>query len=147
MLAGFEDGRADEGVGAGPASLLGLKIANERGWVAPGGASGSRTTDGRTDRSDRHPDPDPHEFWDDPQSWTLDTYAAPRRLQALKKALAHGAAGDHRRRQGLEHPRPRRRRLPDRHEVVVHARPTAARATSSSTPTSPSRARARTCRS
>jgi NADH-quinone oxidoreductase subunit E len=23
-------------VGAGPASLLGLKIANDRGWVAPG---------------------------------------------------------------------------------------------------------------
>ncbi|HEV7149048.1 MAG TPA: NADH-quinone oxidoreductase subunit NuoE [Pedococcus sp.] len=36
VLAGFEDGRADEGVGAGPASLLGLKIANEHGWVAPG---------------------------------------------------------------------------------------------------------------
>ena len=34
--AGFHDGRGDEGVGAGPASLLGLKIANERGWVAPG---------------------------------------------------------------------------------------------------------------
>jgi len=49
VLAGFEDGRADEGVGAGPASLLGLKIANERGWTAPGtdrpqgaGSNGSR---------------------------------------------------------------------------------------------------------
>ena len=38
VLAGFPDGRADEGVGAGPASLLGLRIANERGWVAPDGA-------------------------------------------------------------------------------------------------------------
>ncbi len=36
VLAGFSDGRADEGVGAGPASLLGLRIAHDRGWVAPG---------------------------------------------------------------------------------------------------------------
>ena len=37
VLAGFNDGLADEGVGAGPASLEGLKIANDRGWGAPGG--------------------------------------------------------------------------------------------------------------
>ncbi len=50
VLAGFEDGRADEGVGAGPASLLGLKIANERGWTAPGAngsTSSSSTPDGK----------------------------------------------------------------------------------------------------
>ncbi len=35
VLAGFPDGRADEGPSAGPASLLGLNIANERGWSAP----------------------------------------------------------------------------------------------------------------
>jgi NADH-quinone oxidoreductase subunit E len=35
MLAGFPDGLADEGVGAGPASLAGLKLAKERGWEAP----------------------------------------------------------------------------------------------------------------
>lgn len=35
VLAGFLDGRADEGVGAGPATLLGLAIAHERGWRAP----------------------------------------------------------------------------------------------------------------
>ena len=35
VLAGFPDGRADEGPSAGPASLLGLKIAAERGWSAP----------------------------------------------------------------------------------------------------------------
>ena len=35
MLAGFPDGRADEGPSAGPASLLGLQIAEERGWRAP----------------------------------------------------------------------------------------------------------------
>ncbi|WP_033385034.1 NADH-quinone oxidoreductase subunit NuoE [Sporichthya polymorpha] len=35
VLAGFPDGRADEGVSAGPASLLGLKYAKERGDRAP----------------------------------------------------------------------------------------------------------------
>ncbi len=36
VLAGFPDGRADEGVGAGPATLVGRRIARERGWTAPG---------------------------------------------------------------------------------------------------------------
>ncbi|HET7761172.1 MAG TPA: NADH-quinone oxidoreductase subunit NuoE [Phycicoccus sp.] len=40
VLAGFPDGRADEGVGAGPASLVGLEIAKRRGWSAPEGAGG-----------------------------------------------------------------------------------------------------------
>ena len=35
VLAGFEDGRADEGAGAGESSLLGLRIARERGWTVP----------------------------------------------------------------------------------------------------------------
>jgi NADH-quinone oxidoreductase subunit E len=35
VLAGFLDGHADEGVGAGPASLVGLELAKERGWTAP----------------------------------------------------------------------------------------------------------------
>ena len=35
VLAGFPDGRADEGVGAGPATLVGLELARERGWTAP----------------------------------------------------------------------------------------------------------------
>ena len=39
VLAGFHDGLADEGVGAGPASLAGLKLAHEQGWTAPAGAS------------------------------------------------------------------------------------------------------------
>jgi NADH-quinone oxidoreductase subunit E len=34
VLAGFYDGRADEGVAAGPASLEGLKLAHERGESA-----------------------------------------------------------------------------------------------------------------
>ncbi len=37
VLAGFPDGRADEGPSAGEASLLGKKIADEKGWAAPKG--------------------------------------------------------------------------------------------------------------
>jgi NADH-quinone oxidoreductase subunit E len=37
VLAGFDDGRAHEGVGAGPATLEGLRLAKERGWAAPEG--------------------------------------------------------------------------------------------------------------
>jgi len=35
VLAGFNDGLADEGPGAGPATLVGLQIAREQGWQAP----------------------------------------------------------------------------------------------------------------
>jgi NADH-quinone oxidoreductase subunit E len=35
VLAGFPDGRAGEGVGAGEASLVGLRLAHRRGWTAP----------------------------------------------------------------------------------------------------------------
>ena len=35
VLAGFPDGRADEGPSAGPASLLGKSIADANGWAAP----------------------------------------------------------------------------------------------------------------
>jgi len=35
VLAGFPDGRADEGVGAGEASLRGTVLAHEQGWTAP----------------------------------------------------------------------------------------------------------------
>jgi NADH-quinone oxidoreductase subunit E len=37
VLAGFHDGLADEGVGAGPASLEGLRVARENNWTAPAG--------------------------------------------------------------------------------------------------------------
>jgi NADH-quinone oxidoreductase subunit E len=40
VLAGFPDGRADEGVGAGEASLAGLRLAHRRGWTAPSGSPG-----------------------------------------------------------------------------------------------------------
>ena len=35
VLAGFNDGRADEGPGAGAETLAGLQIAREKGWHAP----------------------------------------------------------------------------------------------------------------
>ena len=35
VLAGFPDGRADEGPTAGPASLRGLELAKQNGWTAP----------------------------------------------------------------------------------------------------------------
>jgi NADH-quinone oxidoreductase subunit E len=44
VLAGFPDDRADEGPAAGPASLLGLQIARERGWRAPGRDTGGSDT-------------------------------------------------------------------------------------------------------
>jgi NADH-quinone oxidoreductase subunit E len=41
ILAGFGDGQAAEGPSAGPASLVGLKLAKEHGWRAPGAKSES----------------------------------------------------------------------------------------------------------
>jgi NADH-quinone oxidoreductase subunit E len=35
VLAGFPDGLADDGPAAGPATLVGLQLAHERGWTAP----------------------------------------------------------------------------------------------------------------
>ena len=35
VLAGFSDGRADEGVAAGGPTLAGRRLAAERGWTAP----------------------------------------------------------------------------------------------------------------
>jgi len=51
ILAGFSDGQASDGPSAGPASLVGLKLAKERGWKAPqpmtGGSGGSSPRAGR----------------------------------------------------------------------------------------------------
>ncbi|HYN28295.1 MAG TPA: NADH-quinone oxidoreductase subunit NuoE [Dermatophilaceae bacterium] len=46
VLAGFPDGRADEGVGAGEASLRGLRLAREHGWSAPPGSAGDESATG-----------------------------------------------------------------------------------------------------
>ncbi|MDX6227150.1 MAG: NADH-quinone oxidoreductase subunit, partial [Frankiales bacterium] len=35
VLAGYPDGRANDGVSAGPASLVGLELARRRGETAP----------------------------------------------------------------------------------------------------------------
>jgi len=54
VLAGFPDGLADEGVGAGAASLVGLKLAKEQGWTAPEGESargGTSSSDAGTTAS------------------------------------------------------------------------------------------------
>jgi NADH-quinone oxidoreductase subunit E len=45
VLAGFPDDLADEGTTAGPASLVGLAIARDRGWVAPSVEEAEETPD------------------------------------------------------------------------------------------------------
>ena len=47
VLAGFPDGLADEGVGAGPASLEGLKVAKDRGWGE--GSNGKQQNEATSD--------------------------------------------------------------------------------------------------
>ena len=44
-LAGFADGLADQGPGAGPASLRGTELARARGWQAPGQGAGPEATE------------------------------------------------------------------------------------------------------
>jgi NADH-quinone oxidoreductase subunit E len=44
ILAGFGDGQATDGPSAGPASLVGLKLAKERGWTAPAANSGGSSS-------------------------------------------------------------------------------------------------------
>jgi NADH-quinone oxidoreductase subunit E len=46
ILAGFGDGQAADGPSAGHASLVGLKLAKERGWKAPAADSGSAESAG-----------------------------------------------------------------------------------------------------
>jgi len=48
VLAGFPDGRADEGLGAGEATLAGLRLAKKKGWKAPAYAGAG---DAETDES------------------------------------------------------------------------------------------------
>ena len=53
VLAGFSDGRADEGVGAGEPTLAGLRLAREHDWTAPAG-----TAAGQADEQADGPDTD-----------------------------------------------------------------------------------------
>jgi NADH-quinone oxidoreductase subunit E len=50
VLAGFEDGRVDEGPAAGPASLAGLRLVAAGGpdTASPGGSAGSTSESGAT---------------------------------------------------------------------------------------------------
>src|SRR4051812_42411607 len=43
VLAGFDDGLADEGPAGGPPTLVGLEIARQNNWKAPGVSTGSTT--------------------------------------------------------------------------------------------------------
>ena len=53
VLAGFPDGRATQGPAAGPASLVGLELAHERGWTAPERPGDRpRTTAGAEERAE-----------------------------------------------------------------------------------------------
>ncbi|WP_324649523.1 NADH-quinone oxidoreductase subunit NuoE [Georgenia sp. H159] len=55
VLAGFEDGRADEGPAAGPATLAGLTLSRENNWRAP--AMGGQADGGAGDTTSDVPDP------------------------------------------------------------------------------------------
>ena len=112
VLAGFPDGRADEGPSAGPASLVGLKIAREHGWTAPSsGAAGPRLSRARADDKTgpwSRPTPPRRvgdqgrggqgmtdmltpvltDNWDQERSWTLAAYESRGGYDALKKSLS-----------------------------------------------------------
>ncbi len=52
VLAGFPDGRSAEGPPAGPASLAGVKLAQERNWRAPEGGRPALSRDGSESQED-----------------------------------------------------------------------------------------------
>ena len=55
VLAGFHDGLADEGVGAGPASIEGTVLARKMGWLAPGDDTTSEDTTSDASRTTATP--------------------------------------------------------------------------------------------
>ncbi|MBB2922472.1 NADH-quinone oxidoreductase subunit NuoE [Cellulomonas cellasea] len=62
VLAGFPDGRADEGVGAGEATVRGTRLARAHGWTAPAfpGEGGAGTDGAGTDgTTGKQPDATP----------------------------------------------------------------------------------------
>jgi NADH-quinone oxidoreductase subunit E len=59
VLAGFLDGRADEGPGAGSASLAGLEVAHAQGWTAPALAPAPAAQDDAPAAADSAPEPAP----------------------------------------------------------------------------------------
>jgi NADH-quinone oxidoreductase subunit E len=127
-------------------SLIGLEVAHEHDWRAPRPQSAgelpppstrpsrSRTATIKTEvaaesAGGRHEgrgvtddaDPDPDEVLGPPaESWTLATYEANEGYQALTQGAGMDRPSSCRG-QGLRPAWPWWRRLPDRHEVVVHA--------------------------
>ncbi|MFD4181904.1 NADH-quinone oxidoreductase subunit NuoF [Rhodococcus sp. NPDC058514] len=103
ILAGFPDARPgalDAGSGAGDATVAGLRIARELGMEAPADppppapAASPDETDqplsGAAPDADASPTsltPVLSRYWDDPRSWTLDTYRRHDGYRALNKAL------------------------------------------------------------
>ena len=95
ILAGFNDDQATQGPAAGPANLVGLKIAKEHGWTAPepgsagnhgAGAKGGRPREGVAVTDTLTPVLTAH--WDQPDIFTIDGYRRAGGWQALPKALA-----------------------------------------------------------
>ncbi|QDB80285.1 NADH-quinone oxidoreductase subunit NuoE [Georgenia sp. 311] len=83
VLAGFEDGRADEGPAAGPATLAGLSIAREHGWRAPSLDSSDGDASGTTGDV-----PDPYGSAERPPTTPDDSDPAGKRGPAGEGATA-----------------------------------------------------------
>ncbi len=100
VLAGFPDGRADEGVGAGPGLPAGHRCwPGETRLDGPRGRGRAGPTVQRDTRArKRRPraenamattlTPILSEHWDEARSWTLDSYERHGGYQALRRALA-----------------------------------------------------------
>ena len=89
ILAGFPDQRPDEGQGGAGAATLG-RSAGRQG-TRHGRATGRRRR-GRSVMGTETPlAPVLSRYWDDPESWTLETYRRNDGYQALQKALDDGA--------------------------------------------------------
>ena len=100
VLAGFPDGLADDGPAGGPATLVGLQIARERGWTAPGGRHrpcgvGDQARGVTHRRRGREGPPEMTDMltpvlsddWDSDRPWTLESYQRSGGYSGLKTAL------------------------------------------------------------
>ena len=98
ILAGFNDDQATDGPAAGPADLVGLKIAKEHGWTAPepDSAADRRRTSKRRSAVTDTLTPVLTAHWDQPDLFTLDGYRRTGGCQALPKALAMPPRRHHR---------------------------------------------------
>ncbi len=123
ILAGFNDGLATEGPTAGPADLVGLKIAQEHGWTAPEPGHGGRASGGRASEGAAVTDiltPVLTAHWDQPDSFTHRRVPAGGRVPGAAEGARHVPGRGHRDREELRAARPRRGHVPDRREVGLH---------------------------